>query len=276
MGDEYALEAPMKGFGDDSDFIEFEQHYHGWTTCPECETQFERKMYNQRYCTPECTRAARVERDNQAKRARRRTAKNAQGWKICGCFDCDKPFRMRVPNHKYCSEACGRRHREKMVYRITPSFLDCEHCDKPFVPVKNQRFCSRRCQRRSNEGVATKRQCRFCGKPFTLGTQRAFCSRACRDRKKAADHIADYYNRSAQREYNARYRSTNRERNRQYQRELRKRRRRVLEERPCAYVDCVTIFRPQRSNQRFCNPGCAYSQQLVDKKNKYIKRKQNA
>lgn len=99
--------------------------------CKICGKEFEKKYHTrQLYCSEECAKKARYERDWKKKH---------NGKSIC--VFCGKEFVKKTPS-VYCSPECKRSFLEDTILKAT-----CKVCGKKFTPTPHlKKFCSETCR----------------------------------------------------------------------------------------------------------------------------------
>ena len=145
--------------------------------CEHCGTIFQTNGAKRKYCSVECSRAAR---------------KTGRTTYDLNCLYCGAPFQTIDKNRKYCSSACAAKHAGDL--RRGEYF--CEYCGKPRWsdhPNRN-RFCSRECVNKAKnlETLSRKeawrkerielmtRACPNCGVVFQAKHENhRFCSSEC-------------------------------------------------------------------------------------------------
>lgn len=130
-------------------------------TCPVCHVTFERKNYQQRYCSNACkvkwrtlSGAKRVAHDERA------------------CLVCAKPFVARQQNQTFCSDRCRSEHRRLILRQQVIPDRACVGCDRVFTPKQRpQKYCEAKCEQvarnkrsaeRGRERAAEARAGRIC------------------------------------------------------------------------------------------------------------------
>jgi len=167
------------------------QERRGSTRCEHCQTYFDRRKYNQRYCCTECY----YEQARERKRAKK--AANAWEAKQLQCPFCTAFFKQVNHNHLFCSARCRINSKKHEVYlRLkAKSPTECKTCKGP-LPRFGLIYCSVKC-RNKNKWVARQihhKQCATCGAQFKSHNIRAInCSRKCSNRytnsKKAHERL---------------------------------------------------------------------------------------
>ena len=127
--------------------------------CPICDTSFEKKVWNQKFCSEKCKRSIKTE-----------------------CSNCSALIIRHKGNrkHYYCSRKCSELHNGRALKR------NCKLCGDEFT-IKTSalkygygNYCSKDCHNKSME-VSKLSCCRSCGKVYevTSGSKALYCSRPC-------------------------------------------------------------------------------------------------
>jgi hypothetical protein len=144
---------------------------------------------NQRFCSPECARAALEDRHSKQQSMNSRVTRAAQALvrreKLppLVCEWCGDPFRPMNPGHygtqRFCSQDCSA------AARAVHQDVACPACGTMFRAIKKhggvQKFCSRACADSYGRMTSYPRICEACGAPFvTKAKNGRFCSPACK------------------------------------------------------------------------------------------------
>lgn len=129
--------------------------------CPICDTNFDKKAWNQKYCSNKCKRSIKT------------------NCKYCG----KEVVRTKGKGRKYfCSRKCSELHAGRASER------ECLECNKKFA-IKTSalsygygKYCSNECH---NESMRTSRDklacCEWCGDMYSIlpGSKEKYCSKSC-------------------------------------------------------------------------------------------------
>ena len=253
-------------------YDENEGHKFPKRVCEHCGQEFWPNGNRQRYCSKECTNAAKAARV----KAQRYAERGDHPYKQKNCIVCGKPFWPVNGQEVMCSEECKRSHRidrQNTYYHevvadkekakrdaIREMALaendghpypqrECEYCGTPFWPEKHhQRFCCKACTNKSAEARRTgtdpaekeghrfhKKVCPVCGKEFwPEGPSAICCSKECAYKRQAA---LDKEKRDQLREVTIAERGGH-----------------MYEAVPCKY--CGEMFYPKQPNQVYCSAEC--------------------
>ena len=156
-----------------------------FSICLHCRKPFVRaeKGRPAHYCSTTCRQAAHHKRTHPPVLRRQ------------VCDGCNRPFAVRWPHQKYCSDRCrervgARRRRDKRYWEY------CQFCGVALPRVVKRgyapKYCSRLCQQRAyrlkTKGVVQRlKYCLECGAtlpdaPYRCGAPRRYCSKPCRER----------------------------------------------------------------------------------------------
>lgn len=111
------------------------------------------------------------------------------------CLRCNKSFKGKRPDTKFCSLACYES--AKAAEAVQRRTRLCAACNQTFVRGKeaNQRYCSLSCYWKSKV-IVSKRTCDDCGRPYQPRPERAnrgFCSQQCAINYRSKHHPEYHY-----------------------------------------------------------------------------------